>query len=94
MYLPADHKCAIRQGFAVFLLITPLFFSGLLVEFLGSNAEGMGSRAYIWGQSRSPEGGRQAPRVACGWGPQSPEGVGATGPPCPHAPPVRDLFAN
>ena len=26
MYLPADHKCAIRQGFAASLLLTPLFF--------------------------------------------------------------------
>ena len=30
---PVDHKYAIRQSFAAFLLLTPLFFP----EFLGSN---------------------------------------------------------
>jgi len=75
MYLPTDHKSAIRQDFAASLLLTPLFFSRFLVEFLGSNEEGMGSRAYIGGQSRSPEGGGLSPPgFARGWGPQSPEG--------------------
>ena len=31
-----------RQGFAAFLFLTPLFFSGFLVEFSGSNEEGRG----------------------------------------------------
>jgi hypothetical protein len=24
--IPADHRCALRQGFAAFLLLTPIFF--------------------------------------------------------------------
>jgi hypothetical protein len=65
--LPIDHKCEIRQSFAAFLLLTPLFFP----EFLGSNDKGMAARAYIEGRDPvapgvgdrpvSPVGGRQAP---------------------------------
>ena len=74
------HRCAIRQGFAASLLITPLFFSRFLVEFLASNEEGMGSRAYIGGQSRSPEGGRATGPPCRPW----------VGPPsCPSRPPSR-----
>ena len=91
------HRCAIRQGFAASLLITPLFFSRFLVEFLASNEEGMGSRAYIGGQSRLPEGGDRppcrprggdrAPVSPVGGAPLSPKGRGgATGPPAPTAP--------
>ena len=36
--LPVDQEYAIRQSFAAFLLLTPLFFS----EFLGSNDKGNG----------------------------------------------------
>ena len=61
MYLPADHKCAIRQDFATSLLLTPLFFSDFLVEFLGSNEEEMGQNAYIGGKTRSPRGGATGP---------------------------------
>ena len=56
--LPVDHKCGIRQRFAAFLLLTPLFFP----EFLGSNDKRMAARAYIgerdpvarWGGDRPP----------------------------------------
>ena len=51
MYLPSDHKCAIRQGFAASLLLTPLFFSEFFVEFLGSNEEGMGVECLYRGAS-------------------------------------------
>ena len=69
MYLPADHKCAIRQGFATSLLLTPLFFSRFLVEFLGSNEKGMGVEGLYRGASPGRPGvgpcrpweGRQAP---------------------------------
>ena len=72
MYLPADHKCAIRQGFVVSLLITPLFFSRFLVKFLGSNKKGMRVKGLYRGQSRSPEGGDRPPPVARGGGRQAP----------------------
>ena len=42
----------------------PLFFSGFLVEFLGSNEEGMGVGAYIEGGTLSPVGGRPPPSAA------------------------------
>ena len=41
----------------------PLFFSGFLVEFLGSNEEGMGVGAYIEEGTLSP-GGATAPPAA------------------------------
>ena len=67
-------KYAIRQSFAVFLLLTPLFFP----EFLGSNDKGNGGYGIY--RACRPRGGRQAP-VAPGVGdrPLSPVG-GAT---CP-----------
>ena len=78
MYLPADHKCAIRQGFVVSLLLTPLFFSGFLVEFLGSNEEGMWVKAlYRAGGPCRPRGGRSAPL-----------------PPSPRAALPKDLFVK
>ena len=63
MYLPTDHKCAIRQGFAASLLLTPLlFFLNFWWNVWSQMRRECGSRAYIGGQSRSPEGGgRQAP---------------------------------
>jgi len=64
--LPVDQEYAIRQSFAAFLLLTPLFFS----EFLGSNDKGMTARAYI---------GWEAPVASWGW--QAPVARGgATGP--------------
>src|SRR6185295_8265524 len=66
--LPVDQEYAIRQSFAAFLLLTPLFFS----EFLGSNDKGMAARAYI---------GREDP-VAPGVGDGPCRPLGATGPPC------------
>ena len=50
MYLPTDHKSAIRQDFAASLLLTPLFFSRFLVEFLGSNEKRMGVKGLYRGQ--------------------------------------------
>ena len=41
--LPVNQEYTIRQSFAAFLLLTPLFFS----EFLDSNDKGMAARAYI-----------------------------------------------
>ena len=38
--LPVDQEYAIRQSFAAFFLLTPLFFS----EFLGSNDKGNGGK--------------------------------------------------
>ena len=65
----------------------PSFFLDFLWNFWAQMRREWGSRAYIGGHSRSPEGG------ACGWAPLSPVG-GATGPPCTHAPPAKDLFVN
>src|SRR6185503_17268849 len=77
--LPVDQEYAIRQSFAGFLLLTPLFFS----EFLGSNDKGNGGEwwpRFKTGPCRPPNG-RQGP-VAPGVGDRglSPVG-GATGPP-------------
>ena len=47
--LPVDQEYAIRQSFAAFLLLTPLFFS----EFLGSNDKGMAANG---GQGLSNNG--------------------------------------
>ena len=59
MEVPVDHKCAIRQSFAAFLLLTPLFFSEFLVQFLGLNEKGMETRTYIgWETPVTREGGR------------------------------------
>src|SRR6185312_3896830 len=69
MYLPTDHKCAIRQDFAASLLLTPLFFSGFLVEFLASNEEEMRGEALYRGGTLSPGRGRQAPCRPLGRGP-------------------------
>ena len=51
--LPVDQEYAIRQSFAAFLLLTPLFFS----EFLGSNDKwngGGGDLVARWGGDRPP----------------------------------------
>ena len=61
MYLHADHKCAILQGFAASLHLTPLFFSGFLVEFFGSNEEGMRGKVLYRGGILSPVGGDAPP---------------------------------
>src|SRR6185436_18007134 len=69
--LPVNQEYAIRQSFAAFLLLTPLFFS----EFLGSNDRGnggkwwpgfkTGGRAPVAPQRATwacrPWGGRQGP---------------------------------
>ena len=65
--LPVDQEYAIRQSFAAFLLLTPLFFS----EFLVSNDKGNGGEWWPGeGPCRPPNrrqgpvarwGGRQAP---------------------------------
>ena len=66
--LPVDQEYTIRQSFAAFLLLTPLFFP----EFLGSNDKGMAARAYI--------GGRDPVAPGVGDRPLSPVWGGATGP--------------
>ena len=81
--LPVDQEYAIRQSFAAFLLLTPLFFP----KFLGSNDKGNGGEwrpglksgegtlsppQLATGPCR-PWGGRQGPVARWGWG-------GATGP--------------
>ena len=60
--LPVDQEYAIRQSFAAFLLLTPLFFS----EFLGSNDKGNGGEWWpgfkIGGRDPvAPPNGRQTP---------------------------------
>ena len=92
----------LTQGFAASLLLTPLFFSGFLVEFSGSNEKGRGVGAYIGGYPGRPwGGGRQAPLPRPWAGPSgrprggrqaplSPVG-GATGPPFFYS---RDFVAN
>ena len=80
MYLPTDHKSAIRQDFAASLLLTPLFFSRFLVEFLGSNEEGMGVEGlYRGGDPVARLGGDRPPH------PPSP-------PPSPRAALTEDRF--
>ena len=60
--LPVDQEYAIRQSFAAFLLLTPLFFSKFLVQFLSSNEKGMEARAYIgWETPCHPWGGATGP---------------------------------
>ena len=95
MYLPADHKCAIRQGFAASLLLTHIFFFlDFWWNFWAQMRREWGSMAYIGGRAGRPMGGGGATGPPCRpWvGPQSPGG--GDRPPCPHAPPARDLFAN
>ena len=68
MYLPADHKCAIRQGFAAFLLLAPLFFLDFWWNFRAQmSREGEGWILYR-GLTPVARGGRQAPPVARGGG--------------------------
>ena len=69
--LPVDQEYAIRQSFAAFFLLTPLFFS----EFLGSNDKGNGGEWWpgvkiggrdpvapgVGDRGLSPPNGRQAP---------------------------------
>ena len=97
MYLSADHKCAIRQGFAVSLLLTPLFFSEFLVKFLGSNEKEIGVKGLYRGGTPgrprggdrpplSPGGGDRLPLRACGRGTPGRTWVGRQAPLHPHAP--------
>jgi len=46
MFLPADHKCAIRQGFAASLLLTPIFFLDFWWNFRAQMRRECGSKAY------------------------------------------------
>ena len=64
--LPVDQEYAIRQSFAAFLLLTPLFFS----EFLDSNDKGNGAQGLKQDPVAPPQpatgacrpwGGRQGP---------------------------------
>ena len=57
MYLPADHKCAIRQGFAASLLLTSLFFLNFWWNFLAQMSRECGLGAYIEGGPCRPGGG-------------------------------------
>ena len=59
--IPADHKCVIWQGFAASLLLTPLFFSGFLVEFFGSNEEGTRGKTLYRGGTLSSGGEATSP---------------------------------
>ena len=91
MYLPTDHKSAIRQDFAASLLLTPLFFSRFLVEFLSSNKKRMGVEWLYRGARPGRPRGATGPRVTRGWGPQSPEG-GRHAPLPPRAPGQGPLY--
>src|SRR6185503_9908199 len=76
MYLPSDHKCAIRQGFAAFLLLTPLFF---FLDFWWNFRAQMRREGEGWGFYKGGDPGRPG---GGGDGPPGAGGGGGDRPPC------------
>src|SRR6185503_9857553 len=70
--LPVDQEYAIRQSFAAFLLLTPLFFS----EFLGSNDKGNGGPGLKQNPVAPPTGDRGLSPLGWATGASSPWGGG------------------